>query len=451
MNRQDTLTMVPTIPYEHDVDRFIDKFGALLPMEFTGWRDETLAWKNSAYLGAVISVSPTFRIKGPDTIKFLSDHFVNGFKDFKVGTARHGIMCNEEGLDMMDGVILHTAEDEVYTYWLQPYVGYCFLKGSGKYDAAGEDITGTVFLYQVAGPRSLEILEKACGESLHDIKFFHHRTSKIAGHDVRILRLGMAGTLAYEIHGAMENAHDVYKAVFDAGKDYGMKKLGQIAYMMNHTEDGFPQANYHFGFPWYEDPDFAKYLDERPGAGLLNYDPVLVGSMGTDVKLRYRNPVELGWANRIKFDHDFPGRAALQKIVANPKRQMVTLEWNTEDVADVYASQLRDEEPYQLMDRPNDIYYEPSPRWIYHADQVLKNGKLVGISSGRSVSQFYRRMISLSSIDVEHAVLGTDVIVLWGNPGTRQKEIRAKVARYPYLQEERNDVVDVSKIPYGNK
>lgn len=449
MNKQDTLTMVPTIPYEYDVDKFIDKFGALVPLEFTGWRDETMAWKNSAYLGAVISVSPTFRIKGPDTIKFLSDHFVNGFKDFAIGTARHGIMCNDEGLDMMDGVILRTAEDEVYTYWLQPYIGYCFQKR--KYNAAGEDISFTVFLYQVAGPRSLEILEKASGDNLHDVKFFHHRMSKIAGHDVRILRLGMAGTLAYEVHGAMENAHDVYKAIFGAGKEYGMKKLGQIAYMMNHTEDGFPQANYHFGFPWYEDPDFAKYLNERPGAGFFNYEPILVGSMGNDIKLRYRNPVELGWANRINFDHDFAGRAALEKIVANPKRQMVTLEWNTEDVADVYASQLRDEEPYQHMDRPNDMYYEPSPRWFYHADQVLRNGKLVGISSGRSMSQFYHRMISLSSIDVEHASLGTEVIVLWGNPGTRQKEIRAKVARFPYLQEERNDVVDVSKIPYGNK
>jgi glycine cleavage system aminomethyltransferase T len=103
------------------------------------------------------------------------------------------------------------------------------------------------------------------------------------------------------------------------------------------------------------------------------------------------------------------------------------------------------------MDRPNDMYYEVSPRWFYHADQVLKDGKLVGISSGRSISQFYHRMISLSSIDVEYAALGTDVIVLWGNPGTRQKEIRAKVARYPYLTEERNDVVDVSKIPRAAK
>jgi hypothetical protein len=37
--------------------------------------------------------------------------------------------------------------------------------------------------------------------------------------------------------------------------------------------------------------------------------------------------------------------------------------------------------------------------------------------------------------------------VLWGDPGTRQKEIRATVSRFPYLDENRNEHVDVSKIP----
>ena len=449
MSKPDMLTMIPSIPYEGDVSRFFAMYGWVVPFEFTGWRDETLAWKETAYLGAVISTSPTFKIKGPDTIKFLSDHFVNGFKDFAVGISRHGIMCNDEGLDMMDGVILRTAEDEVHTYWLQPYIGYCFQKAKGKYNAIGEDISGTVFLYQVAGPRSLEILEKASGDDLHDIKFFRHRMSKIAGKDVRILRMGMAGTLAYEVHGDIEDGQDVYTAIFAAGKEYGMKKLGQIAYMMNHTEDGFPQAYYHFPYPWNEDAGFSEYI-HKIGVGFFVDNLRLVGSMGTDVKLRYRNPVELGWGGMIKFDHEFVGRAALEKIVVNPKRKMVTLEWNTEDVVDVYASQFRDETPYLPMDRPNDMYLIPGPM-TYHADQVLKDGKPIGISSGRAMSQFYHRMISLCSIDVAHSALGTEVTVLWGNPGTRQKEIRAKVETFPYLREERNSEIDVSNIPRGNK
>lgn len=49
-------------------------------------------------------------------------------------------------------------------------------------------------------------------------------------------------------------------------------------------------------------------------------------------------------------------------------------------------------------------------------------------------------MISLAFISRQHAGLGTELAVLWGNPGTRRKRIRATVARFPYLAGERNDV-----------
>ena len=71
----------------------------------------------------------------------------------------------------------------------------------------------------------------------------------------------------------------------------------------------------------------------------------------------------------------------------------------------------------------------------------------MGVSSGRQYSYYFRAMLSLCSIDVQQGELGNEVIVLWGDPGTRQKEIRATVARFPYLNEGRNEDVDVSTIP----
>jgi glycine cleavage system aminomethyltransferase T len=157
--------------------------------------------------------------------------------------------------------------------------------------------------------------------------------------------------------------------------------------------------------------------------------------MGPDLRLRYRNPVELGWASVIKFDHDFVGRAALEKEVAHPRRKMVTLVWNPEDILDVHASQFQTGEPYLPMDAPSQIYFTEGDSRRYWGDQVLKDGKLAGISSGRAYSCYYRQMISLCSIEVEQGNLGNEVIVLWGNPGTRQKEIRATVSRFPYFNE----------------
>lgn len=56
-------------------------------------------------------------------------------------------------------------------------------------------------------------------------------------------------------------------------------------------------------------------------------------------------------------------------------------------------------------------------------------------------------MISLGFIARSHASPGTEVTVIWGNSGTRQKPIRATVARFPYLLAERNETIDVRALP----
>jgi hypothetical protein len=223
---------------------------------------------------------------------------------------------------------------------------------------------------------------------------------------------------------------------------FGITKLGRTAYTMNHTENGFPQLFVHFPAPVHEDVGFMRHMGDqwkrRP-------PPLFSGSMGSDIRLRYRNPVEVGWGHAIKFDHDFIGRAALENEVANPRRKMVTLEWNTEDVVEIYASQFRAGEHFMPMEPGHSSQHKG--RHQMHADQVTKNGKLIGVSSGRMHSYYSRRMISLCSIDTQHSALGTEVTVLWGEPHTRQKEVRAVVARFPYLDENRNERVDVNTLP----
>jgi glycine cleavage system aminomethyltransferase T len=345
---------------------------------------------------------------------------------------------------MGDGVLLRFAEDEFISYEVGAnYIAYAFEQGD--YDAVGEILSGKVFLYQIAGPRSLQVLEAASGDDLHDIRFMHHRSSAIAGRPVNVVRVGMAGTLAYEVHGQAEDGLAVYSAILGAGQAFGLRRLGFRAYTMNHTEDGFPQAFMHFPHPWLEDRAVLEY--QASIGEVSRQGSICRGSMGPDLALRYRNPVELGWANRISFDHDFTGRAALEKEVAQPRRKMVTLVWNPEDVLDVYASKFRLGEPYANMDAPNHLLAD-GPQISYYADQVLKDGELVGISSGRTYSYCYRGMLSLCSIDVACGELGSEVMVLWGDPGTRQKRIRATVSRFPYLNENRNEAVDVANIPH---
>jgi len=419
------------------------------PYEYSGFRDEVLASKTSAYITTSLNESPIYDVKGPDAVRFLSSVCVNNFKNMKEGDIRHGILCNAKGQILTDGVIMKIAGDTYRTYWLQPVIDY-LLQKSGM-DVEGVDISGKEFFIQVAGPRSLEILEKASQSDLHDIRFAHHRMAKIAGKHVRILRLGMAGTLAYELHGDMAELNDVFGRIWESGQEFGMRKLGRVAYCMNHTEAGFPNINMHYPLPWYEDEGLAAYLNERPGAGFFNMNRRLVGSIGDDLEIRFKTPYDVGWGDLVKFDHEFTGKEALLEIAQNQQTALVTLEWNADDVADIYASQFRgrDVTPYEnIDDRPNDVYFNIGWSFVYHADKVMADGKQIGMSSGRLNSVYYQRMISLGFIDKEYAVEGKELTVIWGTPGTPQKEVRVTVARTPYMDLENNKGIDVEAIPH---
>jgi glycine cleavage system aminomethyltransferase T len=446
MSDERTFQHLPYAAFDPAVDFYIYSrtFGmgleSVVPLEYGGWREEEGSWKKTCYIHAGLNPAPTFRVKGPEALKFFSDHCVNSFAAFAVGTLKHAIMCNDRGLVTAHGVLMRVGDDDFLSYFLAPYAAYKFY--SGAYDAQAEWVND-MFMLQVAGPRSLEVLEVAAGECLHDIRFGHHRAATIAGVNVRIARLGMAGTLAYEVHGPAADALALYDAILAAGGPFGIVKIGWRAWQMHHTANGFPQSFVHFPLPWGEDKGFMAFMNMPPE--MDRFPATYAGSMGPDIDLRYRNPFELGWGRAVKFDHDFTGRATLEKEAEHPRRKMVTLVWNAEDVVDVYASQFEEGTTYAWMDPLH--LGQHQGRSILYADQVLKDGEMVGVSSGRQYSYHFRAMLSLCSIDVEQGDIGNEVTVLWGDPGTRQKEIRATVARFPYLNEGRNEDVDVSTIP----
>lgn len=420
-----------------------------LPYTYTDWREETLSWKTSCYISANLSSIPFLKISGPDVIRLLSDISVNSFAHFPIGHCKHVIWCTETGNILFHGLALRTGEEEVKTYSDTFYLLY--LIQSGKYNVKFEmsPPDSSDWVFQLAGPRCLEILEQAAREDLHDIEFMRFRNAVIAGHKIRILRMGMGGSLSYEVHGLTnEEGIDVYNEIMRVGMPYGIVKLGMNQYMCNHTENGYPQISIMFPAAVEEHEGYHEYLRKL----IPNYDyiirPVPRGSLSTNLKDYYRNPYELGWGHMVKFDHDFIGRAALEKIAAN-HRKMVTLVWNHEDIMKVFASFFeKGEEPYLDMPFPMELSRHGPAMKNCFQDRVLKDAKMIGVSMWRTYTLYYRETISLCCIDPEFAQIGTEVSVLWGDVGKRQLEIRAKVDRFPYLDLVPNKEFDVETIPH---
>jgi glycine cleavage system aminomethyltransferase T len=400
----------------------------LLPQEYGSWADEAQAHVRSAYLGDWTSLSKV-TVRGRQALEFLSQAGLNDLSRFATGQVKHHVQLDGNGWVASEGVLVRLGEEEfTYTAGSCDWLAWRF--GQGSWDAELIDISPETFIVGVQGPRSLFVLEKAAGESLRDIGFNRSRSSSVAGAAVRVLRTGISGELGYELHGPADDADRVWRAVAAAGQEFGLHLLGFRSQPVQHIEAGIATNGL----------DYLPAAAITPGAprqfkrGSIGGSFVPAGGF-TDY---FRKPGELGWGPRTLPGHDFLGRDALAADAAagGTARVLAGLTWNAADVAAVLGSMLGGGELPDQMDMPR--LAGPS------FDQVLIGGAPVGVSTGRTVSPTLRAMISLCVVDRDRAVPGAAVTVLWGRPGTSQREIRATVTALPFKPDHRR--VDVSAL-----
>lgn len=454
--KEQPISHVSFSTYDPDVvqmARWTGPISEFMPWEYNGWQAETLSWKTGCYLhGGLSSTMPDLRVKGPDAERLMSENFVNGFtlEKFPVGKGKHAIALSPEGNVISHGLVMRLAEDEFACYSVVPII--VLNSNNGKYDVEPiEYVMDQDFVFQIAGPTSLQVCENALEEDIHDLGFMCFRYGKVAGRDVRVIRMGMGGTISYEIQGRMEDALPVWDKIVEVGRDYGLERMGKLAYMCNHTENGFPQYGTHFMRAVQEYPELYRFMGftdetkEETNGGIE-----LHGSMSDQGYAAYfANPIELGWSRCINWNHDFVGKDALLKIKADPStRRIVTLEWNAEDILNIFRAYYDKEDMRMpdLMCYPQNYYFAADGQL---ADKVLDGqGRMVGRSSGIVYTQYYKKTISQALIDPEYAAEGTELTLIWGTAGTRQIPIRVRVARYPYLDLTSNRDFDLETIPH---
>ena len=401
------------------------------------WYEVGESYFVSSYIHAGLSgIEETF--KGPDAVKLLSDCSINNVYKWKTGKCKHLVALTPDGLVANHALFYKDAEDTFRTTagCSVPYIGAL---QSGQYQC--EYIVKPIFIFQFSGPLSLTILEKATKTDLHDLKFLEFRPVRIPEIDteLEICRIGMSGTLAYEIHGYGNFGPAVYDHIYQIGKPMGLKRMGWQNYTVNHTFGGFPQMTVNFEISLYQSPEFCA---QSP------FPLVCSGSVDpSDIRARFRSPVECDWAWMAKFDHEFTGREALEAEMASPKRKLVSLEFDPDDIADVFRSQFTDE-PYKLIEFP---CAEEQPCGG-HQDYVEdENGNIIGYSAVPTYSSHFHVMISQAILDIAEAEEGHEVYVQWGDFGKRIKKLRAKVAKYPYIHGVMdNRDYDLDTVPHGN-
>lgn len=411
--------------------------------EFTNWRDEQRAWSTSVALMDQSHHMTQLFLGGSDLIELLSSISPNTFATFRVGVAKQLIAVNKDGYLIGDGILFYNSDEREGRVLIGHHLLIDWVRFNvEKAEAAGKDVhhrleanshmrggvDPTFYRYELQGPEANKVMEKLFGGPVPEVKFFHIADFTIAGKPVKALRHGMAGQPGFEFYGPWADNRVVLDAILEAGEEFGIRRVGAKAYSSTPLESGWVPTP----FPAIFDEDFAEYREWLPAARAGSIGGSLTSD---DIHDYYMTPFDLGLGRSVKFDHDFHGREALEKIAADPKRRKVTLLWNADDVADVVKSQLEPGTPAKYLDFPKARY------GLFQMDEVLQDGKQVGISTDAGYVAYDQLYMSLATIDDDVAE-GAVVEVVWGeNPISRkdsvdqdhrQVRIRATVAPAPY-------------------
>ena len=418
----------------------------VVPAEFTNWRREVIAWRESAVLYDQTHHMINLFISGPDALRLLADTGVNSMANFPVDTAKQFVPVSPEGGVIGDGILFHLADEEFVFVGRAPVANWLMFRGGSGYNVDirlddrspsrpyGKAVTREVWRFQIQGPNAWQVIEKVNGGPVEQVRFFRMGHMNVGGERVRTLRHGMAGAPGLEIWGPYETFDKVRDSILEAGREFGLEPCGARAYSCNTLESG-----------WIPSPLPAIYTSEelrpyREWLGPNSYEAVnaLAGSFVSDrIEDYYLNPWELGYGSFVKFDHDFTGRDALAAIAPETQRRKVTLAWNAEDVAALLASPVDAAGPgYQFFDLPNANYGSSNFDSILDAD-----GTLVGLSLFTGYSANERTALSLATVS-PGVPLGAEVSVMWGEPGGgsrkttvqphEQLAVRAIVSPAPY-------------------
>jgi vanillate/3-O-methylgallate O-demethylase len=429
----------------------------VVPFEFSNWRREQRAWQESAVLFDQSHHMVNLFLRGPGALQLISDTGINSVESFPVDMAKQFVPTTPAGHVIGDGILFHLAEEEFVWVGRAPVANWLSYQASrGGYDIEvekddrspshpyGKPVTRAYWRFQIQGPNAWAVIEKVNGGPVEQLKFFRMADMNVAGRQVRTLRHGMSGQPGLELWGPYETYDETREAILDAGQELGLEPCGARAYASNTLESGWIPSPLP---AIYTGEELRGYREWLPGGGYEATNALAGSFVSDDIEDYYLNPWELGYGQFVKFDHDFIGRDALERIEPDAQRKKVTLAWDGEDVAKIFASLFQDDEdPYQFFDLPIANYGSSN------FDSVLDgDGNLVGVSLFSGYSWNERRALSLATVNPE-VEIGAEVEVLWGEPdgGTRKKtvephrqlSVRAVVSPVPYSDAARREYAE---------
>ena len=185
-------------------------------------------------------------IKGRDAEQLCNKIFTKDITKLNVGRCTYGIACYPDGGMIVDGILMRLEKER---FWFVQAEGQIYSWLIAKAEGLDVEISDpNVWVNQVQGPLSLDILKAAC-DTLHPEPFRYFDIAKVtmAGQSVIITRTGFTAEIGWEYYVSPgTDCTRLWKHLMKIGKEYGLIHSGLDSMDIRRIEAGIMNAGSDF-------------------------------------------------------------------------------------------------------------------------------------------------------------------------------------------------------------
>ncbi len=207
--------------------KMVDFGGWEMPLQYTGILDEHRAVRTSVGLFDVSHMGE-IEIRGPQALDLVQWVSSNNAAKLADGQIHYSGLLYEHG-GFVDDILVHRVSAGHYFLCVNASnqdKDYEHIASQNRWDCAVENSGSRYAQLAVQGPRALETLQKLTPVALAEIRYYRFRDGQVCGRDARIARTGYTGEDGFEVYLAPGHAAEVWNALMEAGREFGIKPCG---------------------------------------------------------------------------------------------------------------------------------------------------------------------------------------------------------------------------------
>ena len=215
--------------------------GYNMPVQYEGVTAEHLSVRENVGVFDVSHMGE-FIIRGEGALELVQKVTSNDVSKLVDGKVQYTCLPNGKG-GIVDDLLVYRMDEKTYLLVVNASNIAKDWDWISKHNSAGVEminISADTSLLAVQGPKAAEALQNLTEMNISEMKYYTFQKGNFAGKEnVLISTTGYTGAGGFEIYFNNEDAEEIWKAIFEAGKDFKITPVGLAARDTLRLEMGF--------------------------------------------------------------------------------------------------------------------------------------------------------------------------------------------------------------------